>query len=51
VIAGLDPLTMDIYACSLVGLDPLRVKHLKLVAGGRNLRLEEVVDRLEIVEM
>lgn len=51
IIVGLDPLIIDIYACRLVGLDPLRVKHLKLVAGDRNLRLEEIMGRLEIVEI
>ena len=51
VIVGLDPLPVDILACRFAGLDPLRVEHLRLVSQDRNLRLEDVVDRLRIIRM
>ena len=51
VIVGLDPLPVDILACRFAGLDPLRVEHLRLVSQDRNLRLEDVVNRLRIIRM
>lgn len=51
VIVGLDPLPVDILACRFAGLAPLRVEHLRLVSQDRNLRLEDVVDRLRIIRM
>jgi len=51
VIVGTDPLTVDIFACRFVGLDPLKVKHLRLVSEDRNLKLENVLNNLQIIEI
>jgi len=51
VIIGVDPLCVDIVACKFVGLDPLKVDHLRLVSNDRNLEFEDVVDQLHIIEM
>lgn len=51
VIVGVDPLTVDILACSFAGLEPLKVEHLRLVSEDRGLRLEDVLNRLQIVKM
>lgn len=51
VIVGVDPLPVDILACRFVGLDPLRVEHLRLVSQDRNLRLDEVVNQLQTIRM
>jgi hypothetical protein len=49
VIVGVDPLPIDIFACRFVGLNPLNVEHLRLVSNDRHLRLEDVVNQLEII--
>ncbi len=51
VVVGIDPLTVDIHACRYAGLDPMDVKHLRLVAEDRGLRLEDVADQLQIVRI
>jgi len=51
VILGVDPLTVDILACKFVGLDPLNVEYLRLVSADRNLKLEKVVNQLQIIKM
>ena len=51
VMVGVDPLAIDIVACSFVGLDPLKVEHLRLVSEDRNLKLEEIMRRLQVIEM
>ena len=48
VIVGVDPLSVDIHSCKYVNLDPLRVKHLRLVAEDRGSRLEEEIARLRV---
>jgi len=51
VIVGVDPLTVDALACRFVGLNPLKVRHLRLVSEDRGLKLEDVLDKLQIVEI
>lgn len=51
VIVGVDPLAVDVFACRFVGLDPLNVEHLRLVANDKHLRLEDVVDQLEVIKL
>ena len=51
VILGVDPLTVDILACRFAGLDPLKVEHLRLVSADRNLKLENVINQLQIIRM
>jgi len=51
VIVGLDPLLVDIFACRFVDLNPLKVEHLKLIAQDRNLKLQDIVKKLEIVTL
>ena len=50
VIVGVDPLPVDILACRFVDLDPLNVEHLRLVSNDRQLRLEDVVNQLEVIK-
>ncbi len=51
VVVGVDPLSVDIFACRFVGLDPLKVEHLRLVSQDRDVRLEDAVKKLRIVSM
>jgi len=50
VILGVDALAVDIVACRFVDLDPLRVKHLRLVSEDRGEELEDFVRRLNVIE-
>ena len=50
VIVGTDPLAVDIVACGFVGLNPLDVKHLRLVSEDRGARLEDSVRKVKVVE-
>ena len=49
VIVGVDPLPVDVLACRFAGLDPLKVEHLRLASEDRNIRLEDVINRLKII--
>jgi uncharacterized protein (DUF362 family) len=51
VIVGVNPLSVDIHACKYVGLDPLKVKHLRLVAEDRGSRLEDEIAQLRLTEL
>ncbi len=51
VIVGLDALAVDIFACRFVGLDPMNVEYLRLVAKDRHLRLEDVVGQLDVIKL
>lgn len=51
VIVGVDALSVDIHACDYVDLDPMKVKHLRLVAEDRGRRLEEEIDRLCVAKL
>jgi len=50
VIVGVDPLTVDIVACGFVGLNPLDVKHLRLISNDRGVRLEDLVRKVKVEE-
>lgn len=51
VIVGVDPLSVDIHACKYVGLDPLKVKHLRLVAEDRGSSLEEEIAQIRLINL
>lgn len=51
VIIGVDPLSVDILACRFVGLNPLKVEHLRLVAKDRHLMLEDVVNQFQVITL
>ncbi len=51
VMLGIDALGVDIVACKFLGLDPLSVKHLRLVSGDRGNELEELVKRISFLEL
>jgi len=51
VIVGLDPLSVDIFACKFVNLDPLQVGHLELVSQDRNLKLNEIMNQIKIIKI
>ncbi len=50
VIIGVDPLVMDIVACRFVDLNPLNVKHLRLISKDRGVRLEDLLKKVRITE-
>jgi len=50
VIVGVDPLAVDIVACRFVGLNPLDVKHLRLISKDRGVRLEDLVRKVKVME-
>ena len=49
-ILGLDALAVDVVACKFVDLNPLEVKHLRLVSEDRSEKLEAFMKRIEVVE-
>jgi len=49
VILGLDPLTVDIIASKLIQINPLDVKHLRLVSEDRGQKLESVINELRVI--
>jgi len=49
-ILGLDALAVDVVACKFVDLNPLEVKHLRLVSEDRSEKLEAFMKGIEIVE-
>ena len=49
-ILGLDALAVDVVACKFVDLNPLEVKHLRLVSEDRNEKLEAFMKGIEVVE-
>jgi len=51
VMLGIDALGVDIVACKFLGLDPLRIKHLRLVSEDRGNKLEELVKRISFLEL
>jgi len=50
VIVGVDPLAVNIVACAFLGLNPLDVKHLRLISNDRGVRLEDLVRKVKVVE-
>jgi uncharacterized protein (DUF362 family) len=51
VIVGLDPLVVDVFACRFVNLNPQNIEHLQLVAQDRNLRLQQVINELQVINL
>ncbi len=51
VIVGVDPLVVDVLACRFVSLNPLKVRHLRLVSEDKGLRLENVLNKLQVIEI
>ena len=49
-VIGVDPLVVDIVACRFVGLNPLDVKHLRLVSEDRGESLEDTMNKVEVIE-
>lgn len=50
VILGVDPLAVDIVACRFVGLNPLNVRHLRLISEDRGEALEGLVEKVKVIE-
>ncbi|MBS7649841.1 MAG: DUF362 domain-containing protein [Candidatus Bathyarchaeia archaeon] len=48
VIIGSDILTVDIVACKFIGLDPLKIEHLRLIAHDRGENLEKIKNNIQI---
>jgi len=51
VMLGADALHVDVAACRLVNLDPLEVRHLRLVSEDQGEELEETIRTLQIKEL
>lgn len=51
VIIGKDALAVDIVACRSLGLDPLKVRHLRLVSEDRGEKLENFMRRMRIINL
>ena len=51
VILGVDPLAVDVVACRFLDLDPFEVEHLNLVSEDRGEKLEDFMERMEVVEI
>jgi uncharacterized protein (DUF362 family) len=50
VILGTDALAVDVVACKFIGLDPLTIGHLTLVAEDRNEKLESFIKKIDVAE-
>jgi len=50
-IVGVDPLTVDILASRYARLDPMCVKHLRLISEDRGLKLEDIMKQLQLIRM
>ena len=48
VLIGTDPLAADVVACDFLGIDPLKVEHLKLVSQDRGESLEDFIEEIKI---
>jgi len=51
VIFSVDALGVDVVACRFLDLDPLEVEHLNLVSEDRGEKLEDFIERMEVVEV
>ncbi len=51
VLASRDPLAVDIVAAQMLGLDPLGIRHFRLVAEDRGSRLENVIKETRIMDL
>ena len=50
VIVGTDPLAVDIASCRFVDIDPLKVKHLRLVSEDRGEQLEDLMKDVKVAD-
>ena len=50
VIIGTDALAVDIVACRFIDLDPLKVRHLRLISEDRGEKVEDLIANVKIVE-
>lgn len=51
VLVGTDALATDIVASRLIGLNPLRIKHLRLVAEDRGAELQDLMRSVPLIEV
>jgi len=51
MIIGKDALAVDIVACRFLGLDPLKIRHLRLVSKDRGESLENYVKKIRTVDL
>ena len=51
IIAGKDALAVDVVACRFLGLDPLKIRHLRLVSEDRGERLENFLRKIRTVDL
>jgi len=51
VVIGRDALAVDVVACRYLGIDPLEVRHLRLVSEDRGERLEKFMKRVKTVNL
>ena len=51
MIVGADPLAVDVLACELMALNPLRIDHLRLTARLRGLELTQFKQDMEVIEI
>ena len=51
VILGVDPLAVDVVACRFLDLDPFEVEHLNLVSEDRGEKLEDFMEKMEVIEV
>jgi len=49
VVVASDPLVADVVASKRFGVDPLSVRHLRMVAEDRGLDLKALVEAIEVV--
>ena len=51
MIIGKDALAVDVTACRFLGLDPLKVKHLRLVSEDRGEKLENFIRKIRTINL
>jgi len=51
IIMGKDALAVDVVACRSLDLDPLKVRHLRLVSEDRGEKLENFMKRIRIISL
>jgi len=51
IIVGKDALAVDVVACRSLDLDPLKVRHLRLVSEDRGEKLENFMKRIRIISL
>jgi len=51
IIIGKDALAVDVIACRFLGLNPLKIKHLRLVSEDRGENLEDFIRKIRTVEL